>query len=139
MKTYNRFKTMGMAAAIGMFTFACGAETQNEANQEVDETQVEVTEANTEANSELNDFDAWVTTNTSNTETITEDEYRQRRMEYKRREAELDAKSSNWDEGTRREWEKTKTEWNEFENGVQKRLGKIKDIDVDVNVKRDNN
>lgn len=136
---YNRFRTIGMTLAIGLFTFACGPETQNENNEVIDETQAEVSDANMEANAELNDFDAWVTTNAARAETVTEDEYREMRTEYERREAEFEAESSTWDEATRREWEETKAEWNEFENSVQRRLGDIEGIDVDVDVNRDNN
>lgn len=140
---YNKFKTVGLALTVGMFAFACNSETQNETNSEVDEAQVEMSEANSdmnrEANSSYNDFETWVSTNTNNAETITEEEYRERRAEYKRREAEAEAESATWDDDTRTAWEKTKTEWKEFENGVQRRLGKIDDVDVDVNVKRDNN
>jgi len=133
----NRFRTIGMAIGIGLFTFACGAETQNDVNETVDEAQVEVSEENMEANAELNEFETWVTTNSARAETVTEDEYREMRTEYKQREAEFDAESANWDEETRAEWEKTKAEWNVFEDNVKRRLGDIEGIDVDVDVNRD--
>lgn len=150
MKIVSKFRTIGFALAIGLFTFACNQETQNETNAEVDEAQTELSEENAEANAELNEagaeanqeydeFSGWVKTNTEKAETVTADEYREMRAEYNRKEAEFEAESSTWDEETRREWEETKAEWNEFENKVQKRLGKIDDIDVDVDINRDNN
>lgn len=132
----NKFKTTGIALAIGAVTFACNSETQNEANREIDETQVEMTETNTEANRSVDEFNNWVATNTERSENMTADEYREMRAEYKRREAELEAESANWDADTRRAWDETKKEWKDFENSIQKRLG---DIDVDVDVNRDNN
>lgn len=119
--------------------FACSQETQNETNEEVNEVQTEMSDANMEARSSYDEFDAWVTTNTERAEAVTEDEYREMRTEYRRREAELEAESANWDEETRREWEETKAEWNDFENKVQERLGEIDDVDVDVDVNRENN
>jgi hypothetical protein len=139
MKMYNKIRTTGMTLAIGLFTFACGPETQNETNEAIDEAQVEMSEENREANAELNDFNVWVTDNTKRADEVTEAEYRKMRQEYKRREAELEARSSTWDESTRREWEETKNEWNNFENSIQRRLGKLDDLDIDVDVNRDRN
>ena len=39
MKIVSKFRTIGFALAIGLFTFACNQETQNETNAEVDEAQ----------------------------------------------------------------------------------------------------
>ncbi|SFH29183.1 hypothetical protein [Pontibacter chinhatensis] len=143
MEITSKFKTIGYAFILGAFMFACSQETQNETNAEVNEAQTEmnaeIDEAEMETNTAYNDFSAWVDTNTERAETVTKDEYREMRAEYKRREAEVEAESSTWDDETRQAWENTKAEWNEFENKVQKRLGKIDDIDVDVDVNRDNN
>lgn len=139
MKSYNKFRAIGLTLAIGLFTFSCGPETQRETNEEVDEAQSEMSDANKDARSDVDEFNSWVSTNTANADKMTEEEYREMRAEYKRREAEMEAESATWDDETRKGWEKTKTEWKEFENGVQRRLGKIDDIDVDVDVKRDNN
>ncbi len=139
MEITSKIKTIGFALALGSFMFACSQETQNETNAEVNEAQAEMTEENMEARSSYDDFEAWVNTNTDRAETVTEDEYREMRTEYKRREAEVEAESSTWDDETRQAWEKTKADWNEFENKVQQRLGEVDDIDVDVDVKRDNN
>lgn len=132
MKVYNKFKTIGMALTVGLFAFACDSGTENETNREVNEAQVETTEVNRDANREIEEFNAWVSTNTERADNVTAEEYQEMRTEYSRREAELEAESTNWDEDTRRAWENTKQEWKDFENSVQKRLGDI-DIDVDAN------
>ncbi|MBC5993283.1 hypothetical protein [Pontibacter cellulosilyticus] len=139
MEIASKFKTIGLSLALGIFIFACSQEAQNETNQEIDEAQVEMTEAGDEMNREFDEFSTWVNTNVERSETVTADEYREMRTEYNRRSAELEAESSTWDEETRREWEATKADWNEFENKVQTRLGRIDDVDVDVDVNRDNN
>ncbi|MDX5420739.1 MAG: hypothetical protein LPK07_09670 [Hymenobacteraceae bacterium] len=139
MEFTSKLKTIGLALGIGFFTFACSQETQNEVNEGVNETQTEMSEANMEARRSVDDFDAWVTTNTERAETVTEDEYREMRSEYQRREAELERESANWDAETRRAWEETKADWEQFENRVQERLGNIEDVDVDVDVQRENN
>lgn len=150
MKIISGIKTIGLAIAIGVFTFACSQDTQNETNAEVDEAQTEMSEANVEMNDEMDelgndmnrgyeDFSGWVQTNTTKAENITADEYRELRAEYNRRETELEAEASTWDDATRRQWEETKADWKRFEDKVQKRLGKIDDIDVDVDVNRRNN
>lgn len=134
----QKFKTISLALALGTFTFACSQDTTTETNEEINEAQGELNEANMEARTAYDDFDAWVTTNTERAETVTADEYREMRTEYQRREAELEAEAETWDDETRREWEETKAQWNEFENSVQERLGQIDDIDVDVDVQREN-
>ncbi|WP_439881677.1 hypothetical protein ACSX1A_00685 [Pontibacter sp. MBLB2868] len=138
MKIQSKFKTIGLALAVGFFSYGCSQEAQNETNEVVDETQAELSDANVEANREFDDFALWVNTNTERAETVTADEYREMRAEYNRREAELEAESSTWDDETKREWEETKSEWNDFENKVQQRLGNIDDVDVDVDVEKNN-
>lgn len=136
MKIQSKFKTLGLALALGVFTFACSQEAQRETNEEVDEAQAEMNEMGNDINREYDEFSTWVTTNTERAETVTAEEYREMRAEYNRRSAELEAESSTWDEETRREWEETKADWNQFENKVQARLGKIDDVDVDVDVEK---
>ncbi len=139
MKVTSKFKTVGIAFALGAFTVACNQETVNDTNSEIDEAQTEMTHENMDAKNEINEFEAWVETNANKAETASEEEWLETRREYKRREAELDAKSSTWDEETRQGWENVKEDWNKAENKVQERLGDIKDIDVDVDVTKEKN
>ncbi|MFD2513651.1 hypothetical protein ACFSRY_07215 [Pontibacter locisalis] len=138
MKMQSKFKTIGLALFISMFGFGCSQEVQDETNEVVDETQAELNEANVEANREYDEFSAWVTTNAERAETVTADEFREMRTEYNRREAELERESANWDVETRREWEETKADWARFEERVQQRLGNVEDVDVDVDIEREN-
>lgn len=138
MKIQSKFKTIGFAVAIGLFSVSCSQEAQNETNEVVDETQADLNEANVDANRDYDEFALWVETNSERAETVTADEFREMRTEYNRREAELERESANWDEETKREWEQTKADWNQFENKVQERLGNIDDVDVDVDVNKEN-
>ncbi|MHA6248944.1 hypothetical protein ACXYMU_13455 [Pontibacter sp. CAU 1760] len=137
MKVTSKFKTIGMALALGAFTVACSQETVEDTNNAVDEAQVEMSEENMEANNNLREFDAWVDNNANRAETMTEEEFREARTEYRRREAEFERESATWDDETKREWEEMKRSWNDLENSVQRRLGNIEDVDVDVNVEKE--
>lgn len=139
MKVTSKFKAIGFAFLLGAFTVACNQETVNDTNEGIDEAQTELGNEAVEANRDLDEFEAWVQENSRRAETATREEWAETRAEYKRREAELEAESANWDEKTRREWEELKTDWNETENKIQQRLGEIEDVDVDVNVERQNN
>ena len=139
MKVISKFKTIGLALTLGAFMTACNQEAVNETNTEIDEAQTELGNEAIDANNDIDEFEAWVTTNSERAETATKEEWAELRTEYERREAELDARSADWDENTRQEWEELKADWNEMENKVQTRLGNIEDVDVDVDVQRENN
>ncbi|WP_161888826.1 hypothetical protein [Pontibacter russatus] len=139
MKVTSKFRTIGLAFAIGALTAACSQESVNETNAEIDEAQTELGSEAVDANNDLDEFEAWVDSNAERAETATEEEWAELSTEYDRREAELEAKSADWDDNTRQEWEELKANWNEMENKVQTRLGNIEDVDVDVDVERENN
>jgi hypothetical protein len=138
MKLKSKFKLAGLAFAISLMGFGCTQENQRDANEVVDETQAEMNDAGAEVSREYNEFSTWVNTKTERADNVTAEEYREMRAEYRRREAELERESSTWDDETRRAWKKTKADWNDFENKVQRRLGNIEDVDVDVDVKKNN-
>lgn len=135
MKVTSKFKTIGLAFALGAFTTACSQEAVNDTNAEIDEAQTELGNEAIDANNDIDEFEAWVNTNIDRAETATAEEWAELKTEYERREAELEVKSADWDDNTRQEWEELKAEWNEMENKVQSRLGNIEDVDVE----RENN
>jgi hypothetical protein len=133
MEFTSKFKTIGLALAMGPILVACDQQTQTETNQEVNETQAEmnqeVNEAQTEidgasgdANRTVEGFTTWVETNSQRAETATKAEWEEIKADYKQREAELEAESSTWDEAARQEWEELKMRWNETEQRAEKRL-----------------
>ncbi|WP_347158277.1 hypothetical protein [Pontibacter chitinilyticus] len=130
MKTVTRFKTIGIALTLGLFTVACNQEARQDTNEAIDDAQVETTDAvaDADANTNLEDFSNWVHTNTEKAETATADEWRDIDAEYNRREAELDVNSDTWDEKTKQEWQELKDDWKETKAKADKRL----DVDVDV-------
>lgn len=138
MKVTSKFNMIGLALAIGALTTACSQERVNDTNAEIDEAQTELGNEAIDANNDIEEFEAWVNTNAERAETATAEEWAEIRTEYDRREAELEVNSADWDENTRQEWEELRADWNEVENKVQSRLGNIEDVDVDVDVEREN-
>jgi multidrug resistance efflux pump len=133
MRITSKFKTVGLAFAMGAFMFACSQEAQNETNeemneaqtemnQEVNEAQAEMDGASGDANRTVEGFTTWVETNSERAETATKEEWEEIKADYKRREAELEAESSTWDEAARQEWEELKMRWNETEQRTEQRL-----------------
>ncbi|MBF9252403.1 hypothetical protein I2I11_03775 [Pontibacter sp. 172403-2] len=139
MKLTSKFKTAGLGIALGFMAVACNPETRQEANEEVNEAQAEVTDATVAADNEYDDFSAWVRTNTDKAETATADEWNEIDTEYSRREAELDAKSDTWDDQTKQEWQELKNDWKETRAKAKQRLGNVDDVDVDIDADVDTN
>ncbi|WP_162052007.1 hypothetical protein [Pontibacter pamirensis] len=135
----STYKSIAFASLLGTFTAACSQETANDVNQGINEAQTEVTNESVEANRDIEEFEAWVQDRSGRAETATKEEWAETRAEYRRREAELEAESADWDQETRQAWDELKADWNETENTVRERLGEIDDVEVDVDVERQNN
>lgn len=147
MKITSTYRTLSFAVLLGACTFACSQETNSNVNEEINEAQMEAPDrpaevsldTSTEANQDIEEFETWVQEQSQRAETATREEWAEIRSEYQRRRAELEAESANWDQEARQEWEELKADWNKVENKARERLGNIDDIDVDVDIQRQNN
>lgn len=142
MKVTSKHKTIGFALVLGVFSFACNQEPTTDVNEGINAAQMEAMDVNEEAleaRRDFKEFETWAQDKLNRAETATREEWAGIRAEYQRRRAELEEKRADWDEETREEWEELEAQWDEAENKIRQRLGNIDDVDVDVDVERQNN